>query len=277
MPRSKVRWTAAQLKALGALLLLVVLLLAYLLWQQPWAIPSEHLAMGNPSGASVSTPNNYLMQKPQYALSYNNSTRIPNWVSWQLNTDWLGDAPRQNDFRPDESLPRGWYQVVPQDYTGSGYDRGHMIPSGDRTRTAEDNSATFLMTNILPQTPDNNQGPWAVLESECRTLAREGKELYILSGGYGRRRTIAEGRVIPPQHLWKVIVVIDEPSRGIRGVTPQTRVIAVDMPNEQGIRMADWRTFRVSVDALEATTGYDFLSNLPQALQRTLEAAVDNQ
>src|SRR6476646_6475349 len=82
-----------------------------------------HLTMGNPSGATTSTTNstNYLMEKSQYALSYNNSKRIANWVSWQLNQSWLGSTPRQDDFRADTTLPSGWYRVVSSDYTGSGY------------------------------------------------------------------------------------------------------------------------------------------------------------
>ncbi|MCV4784831.1 DNA/RNA non-specific endonuclease, partial [Escherichia coli] len=82
----------------------------------------------------------------------------------------------------DTSLPNGWYQVTSQDYSGSGYDRGHMCPSGDRTNSVENNSATFLMTNMVPQLAANNQGPWEDFESYCRTLASQGNELYIFSG-----------------------------------------------------------------------------------------------
>lgn len=129
--------------------------------QSPSTVASVHLALGNPSNADTD-PNNYLMIKPQYALSYDNSKGIPNWVSWQLNQSWLGSVDRKNDFRPDITLPVGWYQVRPSDYTGGGYDRGHMTPSGDRTRTPEDNSATFLMTNMIPQAPKNNQNELTV-------------------------------------------------------------------------------------------------------------------
>ena len=78
---------------------------------------SAHLLMGNPSSATDSTqnPSNYLMLKPQYALSYNRERNIPNWASWQLNDRWLGDTKRQDDFRLDPALPRGWYRVRPSD------------------------------------------------------------------------------------------------------------------------------------------------------------------
>ncbi|MBD2019498.1 DNA/RNA non-specific endonuclease [Leptolyngbya sp. FACHB-36] len=282
---SKARWAVAPL--LGLLLMAVVgcglLLRSPLPGFNPPAVTSVHLTLGNPSGASR-TPTNYLIGKPQYALSYNNQTHTPNWVSWQLNASWLGNVPRRNDFRPDETLPSGWYRVTPSDYNGSGFDRGHMTPSADRSSTVENNSATFLMTNILPQAPDNNQGPWAELENYCRDLVRQGKELYLVAGGYGSKRTIAlrrtdspNDRIVAPANVWKVAVVLDQPGQGLQGIGDRTRVIAVNMPNNQGIRETDWRTFRVSVDSIEAATGYDLLSSLPAAIQDQLERRVDQQ
>lgn len=180
---------------------------------------SVHLSLGNPSNAKpdVASANNYLMEKPQYALSYNRAKGIPNWVSWQLNKSWLGDAPRQNNFRPDNTLPQGWYRVRPSDYTGKGYDKGHMAPSADRTKTIEDNSATFLMTNMVPQTPDNNQGYWADLEDYARTLVtQQGKELYIIAGSYGELLTIAAGKVTVPARIFKILT-LSPPSYAVAG------------------------------------------------------------
>ena len=73
--------------------------------------------MGNPSNATtdVGVPLNYLMVKPQYALSYNRDNGESNWVSWHLDSSWLGSAARQNDFRNDTTLPAGWYQVQATD------------------------------------------------------------------------------------------------------------------------------------------------------------------
>lgn len=272
-----------------ALLLVVVLLTASVSIfgsLQKVNAAGVHLTMGNPSFASTSTanPDNYLLEKAQYALSYNNSKRIPNWVSWQLNRSWLGTAPRQDDFRADTTLPSGFYRVTTSDYTGSGFDRGHMTPSADRTNTVANNSATFLMTNIIPQAPDNNQGPWAVLEGYCRDLVNQGRELYIISGGYGTGGSGSNGSassigpsIRVPARTWKVIVVLNTPGSGVSGVTTSTRVIAVNMPNSQGIRNNDWRSYRVTVDSIEGNTGYNFLSNVPTATQNVIEARVDNQ
>jgi len=244
----------------------------------PSSSSSIHLTLGNPSGATTSTTNgdNYLMEKPQYALSYNQTKGIPNWVSWQLNRSWLGTAPRQNNFRPDDTLPSDWYRVKPSDYSNSGYDKGHMAPSADRTRSKTDNSATFLMTNMVPQAPDLNQGPWADLEDYCRELVEQGKELYIMAGPTGKKEAIASGKVTVPTKTWKVIVVLDRPDLGVSGVTASTRIIAVDMPNSQGIRDTSWKNYRVSVDKIEAASRYDLLSNVPTTIQKVIESRIDD-
>lgn len=253
----------------------------------PTTTESRHLLLGNPSGATTNllTPNNYLITRPQYALSYNRDKGIPNWVSWQLNASWLGTLPRPDQFEPDPDLPDGWYRVTSNDYTRSGFDRGHMVPAADRNRTPDDSRSVFLMTNIVPQAPDNNQGPWNDLEIYCRQLVEQGYELYIVAGpvgagGVGReggRRAIANERVVVPEFVWKVIVVLNRPGAGIESINESTRVIAVLMPNRQGIKTTSWKRYRQSVDTIEGFIGYDLLSNIPQPLQETLEARVDRQ
>ncbi len=236
----------------------------------------DHLALGNPSQARVVLANsdNYLMKKPQFALSYNRRKGIPNWVSWQLDQTWLGEVDRRNDFRADQSLPPDWEKVDPRDYRRSGYDRGHMTPSGDRTNSEVNNSATFVMTNIVPQRPDHNRGPWVNLEHYCRDLVEEGKELFIIAGGYGEQGAIAKGTIIPPKNLWKIIVVMEETDLGPQSISVNTPVIAVDIPNKQGIKTHQWQRYIVSIDSLEEKTGYNFLSNLPEDIQNRLEEKV---
>ncbi|PSB02192.1 DNA/RNA non-specific endonuclease [Merismopedia glauca] len=234
-------------------------------------ISSVHLLLGNPSQANNNDSNNYLIIKPQYVLSYDKERGIPNWVSWQLNSRWLGDVPRSNNFRPDDSLPPEWDRVTPTDYIRSGYDKGHMIPSGDRTNNPEDNSATFLMTNIIPQAADNNQGYWADLEEYCRELVKGGQELYIIAGSYGNQGEIAKGKVSIPARIYK-IVVINTPGKGIDGISESTKIIAIDTLNVNGDRQANWRQFITTVDALEQKTGYDFLSNVKPNIQQVIES-----
>ncbi|HEX8098518.1 MAG TPA: DNA/RNA non-specific endonuclease, partial [Pyrinomonadaceae bacterium] len=133
--------------------------------------------------------------------------------------------------------------------------------------------------------PDNNQGPWEQLESFSRTLVNQGNELYIIAGGQGQggtgsnggtTLTIANGHVTVPNVTWKVIIVIPQGTDDVSRVTTQTRTIAVIMPNTQGIRTNAWQQYIVSVDQVEALTGYDFFSNVPADIQAVIEARVDN-
>ena len=240
------------------------------------SVTSVHLLLGNPSNAtsSLDNPDNYLMIKPQYALSYNRSHGSANWVTWQLDQSWLGDAKRQDNFRPDDTLPDGWTRIKPSVYNSSGYDRGHIARSADRTRSVEDNSATFLMTNIIPQTPDNNRNTWGNLEDYSMKLAEEGKELYIIAGGFGDKGKL-KNLVTIPQYTWKIIVVLDRPGLGLKDVNVNTRVIAVNIPNDEQLDN-NWRLFRTSVDKLEELTAYDFLSNVSPDIQKVIESQVDN-
>jgi endonuclease G, mitochondrial len=244
----------------------------------PTPTTTVHLTMGNPSNAvtNVAQPNNYLMEKVQYSLSYSRDNGGPNWVSWHLDNSWLGSTPRQDDFRADTTLPSGWYRVQATDYSGSGFDRGHMCPSADRTSTVTANSSTFLMTNMIPQLPANNQGVWANLETYSRTLVSQGNELYIISGGHGLQHFIANGRVAVPAQTWKVIIVLPVGSNDVSRVNTSTRTIAVVVPNSGSIN-SDWRTYRVSVDQIEAITGFDFFSNVSSGIQAVIEGRIDNQ
>ncbi|MCY7285306.1 MAG: DNA/RNA non-specific endonuclease, partial [Cyanobacteria bacterium CAN_BIN43] len=148
---------------------------------------SVQLLMGAPSPATrdLNNKNDFLITRRQYALSYNSDKGTPNWVSWQLNASWLGSVDRCGGFSPDPLLPTGFNIVRPNDYTGSGFSRGHMTRSGDRTANVTDNCATFFMTNIVPQTQEQNEGPWLQLENLSKELAQQGKELYIVSGPLG--------------------------------------------------------------------------------------------
>ena len=260
---------------------LLLFLSSFLFAQQSSEYLDEHLLMGNPSDAAadVRKPTNYLMVKKQYVLSYHRFNGTANWVAWHVDSTWLGEIKRSNDFRADSSLPEKWYRVHDKSYRRSGYDRGHMCPSGDRTNTQYDNSMTFLMTNMMPQAPNNNQGPWAALEIYCRGLVKEGKELYIYSGGYGSKGFLDEGRVSIPELTWKVILILNAGENDIDRVTDSTRVIAVEMPNDNKLigKYDDWKEFRVSVDEVELKTGYDFFSSIPATIQKIIEERIDNQ
>jgi endonuclease G, mitochondrial len=247
---------------------------------------NDNLLMGNPSGAvtdAVNYQNNYLFNKTFYTMSYNRSRAEPNWVSWHIYSGDLGSTARQDDFRADVTLPSGWYEVGATSFSGSGFDRGHNCPSADRTLTVAANSSTFLMDNMVPQAPQNNQQTWANMENYIRSLVTAGNEVYVIMGSYGTGgtgsagtfSTIDAGRVTVPSNIWKVVVVLPNGNGDLSRVTTSTRVIAVNTPNINTTN-SDWKVYRTSVDAIEAATGYNILSNVSSTIQSVIEARVDN-
>jgi DNA/RNA endonuclease G (NUC1) len=255
--------------------------------------PNEHLVMGNPSGAVTDegTPLNYLLMKPQYATSYNNDKGTPNWTSWHLDSSWTtGVSDRQNDFRADDTLPASFKHVQSgYNFATYGFDRGHMTPSADRTSSVADNSATFLMTNMVPQASGNNQGPWASMENDLRSLLNgSANELYIISGGQGTGGNSTTGHwdtiqdtggntVNVPAFTWKVVMVMSrQDGDDVARVNNATRTFAVIMPNNDNIRPDDWRKYLATVDQVEALTGYNFFSNVPESIQNVIEARLDD-
>jgi endonuclease G, mitochondrial len=237
--------------------------------------PSVHLELGTPTDKDPSDDS--LMIKPQYALSYSRTKNDPNWVSWNLNASYFGNVPRyKGKFLSDTTLPEGFYRVRHEDYVGSGFDRGHMVRSEERTRTDDDNRATFLLTNVLPQQHDMNAGPWLRLEEHCQDLAqKDNHELFIVAGGvFGRRpETIGNG-VAVPESCFKIVVVLGR-GQGAADVGESTRVIAVVMPDTTGIINNDWGRYATTVDEIERRTGYEFLSRVPEPVQAVIEGRVD--
>lgn len=249
---------------------------------------SFHLALGNPSHATTDASNkdNYLLEKPYFAVSYSNTKGIPNWVSWHFSAAYLGKAARKQRFDTDETLPAGFKQVTHADYTGSGFDRGHLCPHSDRALNKTTSYATFIMTNIVPQSHENNAGDWEALESYERELAgQEGKDLFIVAGPIGQggtgdkgaATTIADGKVVVPAKLFKVLLVLHHGAGAdpTKWVDADARLIAVIMPNDTTKVTGGWAKYRCSVADVEKATGYKFFDQAPAAIIAPLKLQVD--
>jgi len=242
---------------------------------------NSNLLFGNPSGAtnSITMSENYLIDMKFYTESYSSSRGTPNWVSWHIDASRIGSTGRLDNFASFLDLPSNYYQVQSNSYSGSGFDRGHNCPSGDRTSSTEANSSTFLMPNMIPQAPNNNQKAWASLESYLRAEVQKGFEVYIIMGSYGKggtgsigfAETINGGKIVVPKRVWKVAVILPIGNNDLARVTSDTRVLAIDTPNENNIS-SDWKSFITTIDAVEKSTSYDLLSKLPTAIQKALQA-----
>jgi DNA/RNA endonuclease G (NUC1) len=250
----------------------------------PVSIYGTNDEFGDPTAASESDPNDLLIGRSQYTISYNESRGTPNWVSYELDSRQFGSQDRCNCFTADPQLPAD-KQILTSDYTNGGYDRGHMTMSADRTVANLDNAVTFYLTNIVPQTADLNQGPWGAFENALNDSARAGRAVYVIDGPlYSRSHGLTflknEGKVAIPDSTWKVVFIgpVDGGLPFGRGDIqawsdlPGVTLLAVSMPNVAGIRNVPWQTYLTTVDRIETATGYDFLSLLQTAFQTALEA-----
>ena len=130
-------------------------------------LSASDLLFGNPTNAEsclvtdttcfTENATNLLIDRDQYALSYNMETGTPNWAAWHLTADSIGEQSRKR-FRIDRDIPDDWV-VRSKNYTGSGWDRGHMVPHKDRSSDYDDAIAVSYMTNIVPRTRRSTEGP----------------------------------------------------------------------------------------------------------------------
>jgi endonuclease G len=232
------------------------------------------IVLGNPSNAAASDPNNFLVIHTGYILSYNKQRGAANWVMWHVQSSDLGGLDRSNAFAPDALLPPN-SQIKPQDYIGSGYDKGHLCPSGDRTSSPGANIETFLMSNMSPQTAKLNRQTWKSLEDYTRAEIKKKQESYIIAGCYGNAGRIKK-KITIPTNCFKIVILLPEGTNDLARITAKTRVIAVDIPNSISVD-SNWKLFRTTVDAIELSTGFDFFTKIPNDIEKILEAKTDSQ
>ncbi len=195
-------------------------------------------------------------------VSFNPQYHIPNWVSWELTEEETsGDVARTNKFLADpdvEGSAESW------DYNYSGYDRGHMAPAGDMKWDKDAMAETFYMTNICPQVKSLNTGTWKRLEEKCRYWAEIDGSLYIVCGPVidgDPVEYIGDSRVYVPKRFFKVILSpYSNPARGIGFIIPNGKV------------KGGMQECAVPIDSVEALTGHDFFSSLPDDIENDVES-----
>ncbi len=195
-------------------------------------------------------------------VSFNPEKHIPNWVAWELTSDEVhGTVPRAKGFKNDPNVkgcPEPW------DYSNSGYDRGHMAPAGDMKWDRQAMEESFYLTNVCPQTNQLNSGAWNRLEEKCRVWADADSAIIIIAGPVltdDLTETIGTTtKIAVPQRFFKVILSpFAVPPRGIGFIMNNGKV-------EGGMQKA-----AVSIDEVEAITGYDFFSALPDSVEDEVE------
>ena len=204
-----------------------------------------------------------ILRRVGYVVSYNPDNRIPNWVAWQLTeSHTTGPYKRAGIGFQADSEAKG-VQVTTFDYSRSGYDRGHMCPSGDNKWDKTAQQQSFLMTNICPQNRNLNAGDWNEMENQCRKWAKQYGRIYIVAGPilYNQKhKTIGKAKVVVPEAFFKVVLCMEG--------TP--KAIGFIYKNEAGNRPKG--DYVNSIDAIERITGFDFFPALEDALEAKVEA-----
>ena len=205
-----------------------------------------------------------ILNRKNYTASFNTKWNIPNWVAWDITKEELVEKYERTDYfdvdpeiNPDRAVTYG-------DYSGSGYDRGHMCPAGDNRYDATAMEECFYMTNICPQDHELNKETWNDLEIACRRWARRYGKVYVVCGPivYDADNAEVIGRrhkVVVPDAFFKVILIVNKQ-------TPQ----AIGYIFQNNSSRKPWKAY--SVDEVEEITGIDFFPTLPDEIENPLEA-----
>jgi len=208
-----------------------------------------------------------VLSRGEFAVGWSPTLGRPVWAAYHVPPEARYDARQRPSFRKDRAVPSS---PAASAYEQTGYDRGHMVPNrAIVTRFGPEAQAkTFLMSNIAPQRPALNRGPWREIEQRIADLwtARYG-EIWVIVGGVtpGRMRsgeTLSGTKIDVPECYYALIVAQD--ADGVRA-------LAILM--SQGARYGDFPVHDiVTIAELERLTGFDFLPDLPSFLARPLES-----
>lgn len=193
-----------------------------------------------------------------YSVSYNQKYKQPNWVQYDLTCSDLDDpVGRTNDFREDLEIKGGTLKAY--DYKYSGYDRGHIAPARDMARTINIMSESFLMSNMAPQDSHfNRYGLWRKSENEVRFWACDNNKITVVAGPVLNGEGIQAGKLFIAKYFYKIVLAYDY------------KAIAFIFENKRDKSSVE--RYVVSVDQVEAMTGLDFFSNLPDLLEDEVES-----
>lgn len=229
-----------------------------------------------------------LISRPEYVISYNRQHREMNWASWLITPSSMGHSGRSGNFAADQELEKylatfSEHAVTPNDYKGSCFDRGHQVPSGDRTSSPQVNGQVFFMSNMIPQTAYLNKGAWEGLESYIREkVKKESKRAYVIAGplfdeNFG---TIGKNNdILVPSKNFKIVIFLNA-NQTVADINENTENIAVIMPNilssgktplddkkelcdeasQQPSEKPDWRKFKTTISEVERVSGFQFFS-----------------
>jgi len=216
----------------------------------------QHVIWGAPQVKQEG--NNQYLCRTGYAVNYNYQTKVAYFVAEVIKPELLVTkaVSRKDDFREDADIPAP-YRVTLKDYQGSGLDRGHMAPAANFTYDAGVMSESFLLSNMMPQSPGNNRGIWKYLEENTRYWASKYGHLNVITGTIFDANSPTMGsQVKVPSFIYKIVI---DPKRNM--------AIAFLFPNAK-LDPKTMEQYIVSIDEIENYTGIDFSPMMPAQLKQ---------
>ena len=207
-----------------------------------------------------------ILRRTGYTTAYDEQRRCPQWTAWHLTASHTTGPFKRKGVKYQEDDDVDFPKATNADYSGSGYDRGHMCPSGDNKWSREAQEDCFLFTNMCPQSHELNGGDWNDLEMKCRKWAEKYGDRYIACGPvYSSQnpKTIGRNKVAVPDGFYKVVLCM-------RG---EPKAIGFYYDNDDG--HAPMHAYVRTVDEVERLTGIDFFCNLNDEVERRVEAHAD--
>lgn len=204
------------------LLLLTFFASSAFAWDQRPPLPLQSCQVHSPYGFAKTSRPAQAICREAYLVAYDPPAKIPQYVAYTLlPQNALGCFPRTNAFVADQSIQGG---PTPQDYAGTGYDKGHAAPDGDLSWSQIVEYESFLMTNMYPQHGSLNRGIWKLLETSVRGWAVQQNRPFTIYVGafYGPGNERIGSGVVVPNGYYKI--VIDQGTGAVAGwVFPHTR------------------------------------------------------
>ena len=216
-----------------------------------------------------------ILEYKGFAVSYNNDTRLPNWVAYELTaSEVTGDLPRKDKFRPDPAAAGP--QANKEDYKNSGWDRGHMAPAADMKWSMEAMEESCYFTNICPQNPQLNGGDWKELEEQCRKWAQKYSSIYIACGPIVTKNEhgkIGANKVVVPDKFYKVVLAkVNGVYQGVGFIFHNSPLRKSKISGKPPVDRP-LKSYAVTIDEVEAATGIDFFPALDAATQNRVESS----
>ena len=176
-------------------------------WDQRAPLPVQNCAVHSPYGFAQTQRTAQPICREAYLVAYDAPAKIPAYVAYTLlPQNALGCFPRTNAFVADQSL--NGTGARPDDYAGTGYDKGHAAPDGDLSWSQQVEYESFLMTNIYPQHGSLNRGIWKLLETSVRGWAVQQNQPFTIYVGalYGAGDTTIGNGVVVPHGFYKIVI-----------------------------------------------------------------------